>query len=278
MIDAVPIAAPESWEDAPRRPPANAAPVLTVAGFEGPLDWLLEMARARRTDLATLSIVELVDAFVAALDAALSEQAVRADLSRWGEWLVMAATLALLRSRLLLPPDAPEGRAAQDEAEAMRRQLLERAAIRAAAEWLDGRLQLGRDVFERGDVAGATARSGRTTDITDLFRACLVALRVPEQGEAYQLRFIKLWRVPDAIARITQMLETRPEGGRLDSFLPEVEGAGPEKALRCRAAVASTFLAGLELARAGALGLQQDEPWRGIRLKGSASPNYAMFG
>ena len=89
----------------------------------------------------------------------------------------MAATLALLRSRLLLPPDGPEARAAQDEAEAMRRLLLERAALRHAAEWLDRQPQLGRDVFARGGVADAAARSGRTTDITDLFRACLVALR-----------------------------------------------------------------------------------------------------
>ena len=166
MIDAVPIAAPASWEDAPRCPPANAAPVLTVAGFEGPLDWLLEMARA--ADRPGHAVHRRPGrAFVTTLDAALSAELVRADLLRWGEWLVMTATLALLRSRLLLPPDAPEANAAQDEAEAMRRQLLECAAIRAAAEWLDGRLQLGRDVFGRGEVADATARSGGTTDITE---------------------------------------------------------------------------------------------------------------
>lgn len=259
-VTAVP--APDSWEDTPRRLPASAAPVLTVAGFEGPLDWLLEMARAQRIDLAKLSIVELVDAFVAALDAALAGQAIRADLSRWGEWLVMAATLALLRSRLLLPPDAPEARTAQEQAEEMRRQLLERAAIRQAVEWLDYRPQLGRDVFARGGVAAGAASRGRTTDITDLFRACLVALRVPEQVDVYQLRFVKLWRVPDAMARITQLLEIRPEGGALASFLPQVDGVGPDKELRCRAAVASTFLGGLELARKGTLALNQEQPWR----------------
>ena len=266
MTDAVPIAAPEAWEDAPRRQPASGAPVLTVARFEGPLDWLLEMARAQRIDLATLSIVDLVDGFVAALDAALSAEPLRADLSRWGEWLVMAATLALLRSRLLLPPEAPEARAAQDEAEAIRRQLLERAAIHQAAEWLDQRLQLGRDVFAGGGVVARTSR-GRTGDITDLFRACLIALRVPEQVDAYQLRFIKVWRVRDAIARITRMLEARPEGGTLASFLPQVDGAGTEQELRCRAAVASTFLAGLELARDGTLTLQQDQLWLDIELR-----------
>ena len=267
MIDAVPIATSESWGDAPRRPPANATPVLTVAGFEGPLDWLLEMARARRIDLATLSIDELIDAFVAALDAALSEHTVRADLSRWGEWLVMAATLALLRSRLLLPPDAPEARAAQDEAEAMRRRMLERAAIRQAAEWLEQRPQLGRDVFARGAGAEPVARSGRTTDITDLFRACLVALRVPEQADRYELRFIKLWRMPDAMARIARMLAVRPQGGPLASFLPKVDGLGSDRELRCRAAVASTFLGGLELARDGTLALRQDRPWLDIELR-----------
>ncbi len=148
----------------------------------------------------------------------------------------------------------------------MRRQLLERAAICQAAEWLDQRAQLGRDVFPRGGVVARAARKGRMGDITDLFRACLVALRVPEQRDAYQLRFIKLWRVPDAIAWITRILAARPEGGTLASFLPKVDGVGSNKELRCRAAVASTFLAGLELARDGTLALQQDHAWRGVRI------------
>jgi len=266
-VATIPVTSRDMWEDAPHSPSASAAPVLAVAGFEGPLDWLLEMARAQRIDLAKLSIVNLVDAFIAALDAALSAPETSADLSRWGEWLVMAATLALLRSRLLLPPDVPEARAAQDEAEAMRRQLVERAVVRRAADWLDGRFQLGREVFGRGTLANAAARSGRSMDITDLFRACLVALRVPEQGDAYQLRFIKLWRVPDAMARITELLAGRPEGGTLSGFLPLVDREGPDRELRCRAALASTFLGGLELARAGELGLQQEQPWRNIEVR-----------
>ena len=259
-------AAPDPWEAPPRRAPGSAAPVLSVAGFAGPLDWLLEMARAQRIDLTKLSIVELVDAFTAALEAALAQQAVRADLSRWGEWLVMAATLALLRSRLLLPQDAPEARAAHDEAEAMRRQWLERTAIRQAAEWLDRRPQLGRDVFAHGGVAGGATRGGCTTDVTDLFRACLVALRVKEQVDVYQLRFRELWRVPDALARITRLLAVRPEGGTLASFLPRVNEDAEERELRCRAAVASTFLGGLELARAGTLTLQQTQPWHDVLI------------
>ena len=257
-----------SWEDTQRRPSASAAPVLAVAGFEGPLDWLLEMARAQRIDLAKLSIVELVAAFVAALEAALAEPEIRADLSHWGEWLVMAAMLALLRSRLLLPPNAPEARAAQDEAEGIRRRLLERAKVRQAAEWLEHRPQLERDVFARGGAAG-TARGGRTTDITDLFRACLVALRVPEQADVYQLRLVTLWRVPDAMARITRLLDTRPEGGTLASFLPVVKGAGVDHERRCRAAVASTFLGGLELARGGTVAIDQETAWQDVLMSRS---------
>ena len=260
------------WEDTPRRPPASEAPVLAVAGFEGPLDWLLEMARAQRVDLARLSIIDLVEAFIVALNAALDRQSVRADLSRWGEWLVMAATLALLRSRLMLPAEAPEARAAQDEAETLRRQLLERVAILRASEWLEHRIQLGREVFGRGGGADSVASSGRTADITDLLRACLVALAIPEQADAYQLQFRTLWRVPDAIARITRMLAIRPEGGPLGSFLPQLNGTGPEKELRCRAALASTFLAGLELAREGNLALQQEQPWRNVLLISSDRP------
>jgi chromatin segregation and condensation protein Rec8/ScpA/Scc1 (kleisin family) len=98
-------------------------------------------------------------------------------------------------------------------------------------------------------------------------RACLVALRVPEQVDAYQVRFLNLWRVPDAIARINRMLAAQPEGGPLARFLPEVDGESEERDLRCRAAVASTFLGGLELARSGTLALQQAAIWQEIDVQ-----------
>ena len=178
-------------------------------------------------------------------------------------------TLALLRSRLLLPPDAPAAQAAQDEAAALQRLLLDRSFMRDAAGWLDRRTQLGRDVFARGG-AEAAARAARSGDITELLRACLVALRVPELGETYQLHRPPFWRVSDAVARITQLLEARPGGGALGSFLPGVKAGAPERALRCRAAVASTFLAGLELARSGKLGLEQPVPWQDIYVQAPA--------
>jgi len=238
------------------------APVLAAAGFEGPLDWLLELARAGRIDLRQLSILQLVEAFAAALQAGLAARG-RADLSRWGEWLGMAAQLALLRSRLLLPPDAAAARSAHEEAEAMRRRMLERAAMRRGGEWLDGHVQLGRDVFARGvDQADRTAR---VADVTDLFRACLVVLRVPDLAEAYMPARPPLWRVADASKRITRLLS---EGvvGEIALFLPPVPADRAERELCCRAALASTLVAGLELVRNGAVQLSAGEEGHGVTL------------
>jgi segregation and condensation protein A len=178
----------------------------------------------------------------------------------------MAATLAFLRSRLLLTSDSPEAKAAEDEAEALRHRLVTRAQVRAAADWLERRPQLGRDVFGCG-TGGRRHDGGRIGDITELLRACLVALCVPEQADADRPRPPPLWQVSDAIARLRQLLGELPDGSPLVAFLPNVGNAEPGRVLRCRVAVSSTLVAGLELARAGALALDQDAPWTPIRVK-----------
>jgi len=254
------------WEEPPRSAATRAAPVLSVAGFEGPLDWLLEMARARKIDLARLPIAELIQGFVDAFEAALVRPGgIGADLGRWGDWLVMAATLTDLRSRLLLPVDAPEARVALSEADALRRQLLVRAEMRVAANWLDRREQLGRDVFVRGRPEMGMSR--RSTDITDLLRACLTLLRVPaEIATTYQPRPPAFWLMSNAIARIQAMIAELPDGGTLRTFLPKIDATAPDRERRCRAAVAGTLLAGLELARQGDIVLNQPEPWQDIAV------------
>jgi len=167
-----------AWEDKPRAARSDAAPVLSVEGFAGPLDWLLELARAKKLDLAKLSIAALIEAFVTAMQAALAGRDT-ARIGHWAVWTVMAATLTELWSRLLLPANSPEAKAAQAEAEALRQQLLNRARMRSAADWLERRPQLGRDVFARGRPELHLGRGG-AGDLTELLRACLVALRVPE--------------------------------------------------------------------------------------------------
>ena len=260
-----------SWEDPPRTPALspNTAPVLAVDDFAGPLDWWLEMARAQKIDLAQLSILALVEAFAAALEAALvrSEDAPQdrpsvnpsaaVALGRWGDWLVMAATLTLLRSRLLLPPDAPEAQAAATDAVALQQTLLRRVELGAAADWLEQRGQLGRDVFRRGNAPAPT--SGRVGDLTELLRACLLCLRLPPDIEVYQPRPFFLWRPGDAHALIAERLPTLPPGSPLAAFLPVIAADAPSRARRCRSAVASTLLASLELSRGGILRVEQDE-------------------
>ena len=259
--------------------------MLAVTGFEGPLDWLVEMARMRRIDLARLSILALMDAFGAAMDAALARHGTDGaafDLPRWCDWTVMAAQLAELRSRLLLPADAPKHWSAQADAEALRRRLLSRAETGAVADWLEHRPQLGRHVFARGrtdsgmeilsaEEAGRPMRvQGGRSDITELLRACLMALRVPEGAESDRPRRPAVWTVAQAMARMQQQIGSMPDGGVLDVFLPVIGADAPDRELRCKAALASTLLAGLELARNGTVTLEQDQPWQPIRVSPAA--------
>jgi segregation and condensation protein A len=266
------VPVPETGSDWDRaagpQPVTGTAPRLSVEGFEGPLDWLLDMVRAQKIDLGRLSILALVDAFVVALEAGLagaSEQS--APLGRWGDWLVMAATLTLLRSRLLLPADAAEAKEAEAEAETLRRRLISRAEIGAVVDWLEARPQLGREVFPRGSEDAAPTR--RIGDLTELLRGCLVVLQLPEDLEPYLPRPPPFWRVTDAIARFEALLGDLPEAGRpIEAFLPRVGPGRADRDLRCRAAVASTLLGGLELARTGSLTLSQAAPWGGIQVSG----------
>ena len=256
-----------AWEDPPRAARSAAAPVLAVEGFAGPLDWLLELARAKKLDLAKLSIAALIEAFATAMQAGLAGRDTD-RIGHWAVWTVMAATLTELWSRLLLPANSPEAKAAQAEAEALRQQLLNRARMRSAADWLERRPQLGRDVFARGRPEISLGGGGGAGDLTELLRACLVALRVPEAlAETYRPRPPPLWRVTDALVRLDQLLGELPDGSPLPAFLPAIGGEDPGRTLRCRAAVSSTLIAGLERARDGALTLDQAAAWTPILVR-----------
>lgn len=245
-----------------------AAPILSTREFEGPLDWLVEQARARRIDLKRLSVSALIDAFESALLEALDGQASAATLARWGDWLVLAAELTLLRSRLMLPASADTA-AARDEAEALRRQLIDRAEMTAAAAWLGSRRQLGIDAFERGAPENPrSAGRGRTGDITALLRACLVALALSEDSvAAFKVR-VAFWSVSEALERIRALLtEMGSAEVGFEAFLPSIPLGSSERERRCRAAVASTFVGGLELARENVVTLTQATGMGPIRLR-----------
>ena len=121
--------------------------------------------------------------------------------------------------------------------------------------------------FPRG-LPAAAAAGPRAGDLTDLLRACLAALRLPDEADRlYRPRPPPLWQVPDAMARIRSLLVTLPDGAALLACLPAIAPDAAERDLRCRAAVASTLVAGLEMARGEALVLEQEGAFTVIRCR-----------
>src|SRR5580698_4556561 len=142
--------------------------LLSLDGFDGPLDLLLDLARAQKVDLARISILSLVDQYLAIIESA---RKIRLELA--ADWLVMAAWLAWLESRLLLPAGAEEAEEAGTAAEVLAARLRDLQAMRAAALWLAARPRLGVDTFARGAPEDHTAidRTRLLLDLTSLVRA-----------------------------------------------------------------------------------------------------------
>jgi len=243
---------------------AAAPPVLHLRldGFEGPLDLLLELARAQKVDIAKISIVALVDQYLAVLEAA---RGLRLEIA--ADWLVMAAWLAWLKSRLLLPPEeAAEGEEDPEAlAGALADRLAELEAIRAAARWLNARPILGLDVFARGSPESLTVedRSGLAADLPALLQAYVAARRRAAAKRPYRPKPRRLWTVQDALARLSSLLGTMPSWAVLQRFLPE----GLMDPVERRAALASTLIAGLEMARGGGVELRQERAFGPILLR-----------
>lgn len=262
----MPVApAPES-EDALR------VPLLCLDGFEGPLDLLLDLARAQKVDLSRISILQLVEQYLAVVESA---QRVRLELA--ADWLVMAAWLAWLKSRLLLPAEDDLAAEGEDAAELLQERLIELACMGELARWLEARPRLGRDVWARGEAETLIEidRSGLLLDMPQLMRAYMAAMRRTARKRIYAPRTIRFWTVQDALSRLTRLLgETPPGWNSLDAFLPETlpDMAVGEDALRQRrAAMAGTLIAGLELAKSGRLELRQDEIFGQILLRPHAA-------
>ena len=154
--------------------------VLRLDGFEGPLDLLLDLARAQKVDLAKISILALVEQYLAVIEGA---RRVRLELA--ADWLVMAAWLTWLKSRLLLP-DGAEAEEGEQAADVLAARLRDLSAIRAAAVWLAARPQLGHDVFARGAPEDHTEidRSRLALDLASLVRAYLAADAPPRRHAA----------------------------------------------------------------------------------------------
>ena len=233
--------------------------VLKLDGFEGPLDLLLELARGQKVDLAKISILGLVEQFLAVIEGA---RRVRLELA--ADWLVMAAWLTWLKSRLLVP-QLGEAEDAEEAAEILQARLRDLEAMRQASAWLAQRPQLNWDVFERGSPEELTEidRSRLRLDMSGLLSAYLAARRRSGSKQRYRPRPMVYFSVQDALQRVGRLLGSLPDWASLEKFLP----GGLEDGVPRRAAISATLIAGLEMARHGQLDLRQDKTFGPIMMR-----------
>jgi segregation and condensation protein A len=257
-------------EDPPRLPHEDAhdvdALLLNIDGFEGPIDVLLVMARDQKVDLTHISILQLARQYLAFIDRAKDLQ-----LELAAEYLVMAAWLAYLKSRLLLPKQpGDEEPDAETIAEALQFQLRRLEAMQKGAEDLFSLPQLGQGIFPRGMPEGLSVRTHTIfeTSLIDLLRA-YGDIERRKTDSHYELPHFHLMSLDVAMERLTKMLGSLPRKGpfsvwtTLHSFLPE----GLKDRLYTRSALASTFTAGLELAKQGKIEIKQDGLFRPIYVR-----------
>ncbi len=241
--------------------------MLDLDVWEGPLDVLLQLARDQKVDLARISILKLAEQYLEFVNKVRQTQL---DLA--AEYLVMAAWLAYLKSRLLLPEPEP---VAEDElspaemAAALAFRLRRLQAMKDAGTALFGRKLLGRDVFGHGQPDGieVISHSVFDLDLYDLLKAYADHV-VRHSVRTLTVEAPDLWSVEDALQRLESMLGLGrlPDWSVLMAYLPALEGDD----LKMKSAMASTFVAALELAKQGRLVLRQDG--------GAYSPIYVKAG
>ena len=232
---------------------------VDLDGFEGPLDLLLELARRQRVDLARISILALAEQYLLFIEAA---RKLRLELA--ADYLVMAAWLAFLKSRLLLPAPAEPELDAPALAEGLAQRLRALAAIRKAGEHLMGRPRLGRDFFTRGKPE-AVETSGRITHQGNLYDLLAAYARQSQRHALARVRFKtrEVWSLAEARQALTRLIGAQADWTAFDNFLLE---AGVASDLR-RSARASAFAASLELAREGKIEMRQERAFAPIWLR-----------
>ncbi|WP_232493506.1 segregation and condensation protein A [Novosphingobium kaempferiae] len=235
---------------------------LEIEGWEGPLDLLLDLARRQKVDLLRISILELVDAYLTYIEEA---EALRLELA--ADYLVMAAWLAYLKSALLLPRDEQEEPGPEEMALRLQFRLQRLGAMREAAARLMGRDRLGRDVFVRGAPEGLRVdrKSLWQCEWFDLVRA-YGDVKIRSQPVVHMVRERMVMTLDTAIQRVASMLGVAIDWVDLKDFLPPAHDSWANPQLR-RSALASSFVAALELARTGKAELAQEETYGPLRIR-----------
>jgi segregation and condensation protein A len=231
---------------------------LSLDGWEGPLDLLLTLARGQKVDLAQISILQLVEQYLAYLAEA---RALKLEIA--ADYLVMAAWLAYLKSCLLLPKDPTQDPSPEEIALRLQMRLQRLDAMREAGARLLGRDRVGRDVFLRGAPEGLrlVRKSMWQVRDFDLFAAYGV-VRARTQPAMHVVHARSVMTLEEALERVGRMIGSALDWTFLESFLPSTQ----DPQFR-RSSLASSFLAMLELARRGRLEFTQDEAFAPIKLK-----------
>jgi len=238
----------------------NALFVVDVDGFEGPIDVLLTLAREQKVDITQISIVQLADQYLAFV-----AEARKTNLELAADYLVMAAWLAYLKSRLLLPDlgeeDEPSG---EEMAAALAFQLRRLQGMQDAGARLMARNCLGQDFFGRGqpEKFTITATSVFEVSLFDLLKSYGDQKR-RKSGGTLHIEPWELYSVDDALERLHKLIGNTPNWETLASFLP----SGIKEKLTYRSAVATTFTAALEMAREGKLRVRQNGAFQPIFIR-----------
>ena len=234
--------------------------VVDVEGFEGPLDLLLTLARQQKVDLSRISILALANQYLSFI-----EEARRLRLELAADYLVMAAWLAYLKSRMLLPDaHAPEGGSAEDMATALAYRLKRLEAFRDVATRLFGRPQLQRDVFQRGDPEpiAEIKRPQYSATLYDLLSAYAVQRQKKVLGTV-RLPQRAVWTLAEARVALQRLVGVSEDWSRLDEFLLDYV---VEPAMR-PTAMASSLAATLEMVKEGSIEVHQHAAFAPIYLR-----------
>jgi segregation and condensation protein A len=262
-----PNAPDENWPDGAgplRRDPAGEADEafrVDLDAFEGPLDLLLELARHHKIDLARISILALAEQYLSFIG---DMRQLRLEVA--ADYLVMAAWLAYLKSRLLLPVAADgEEPVAADLAARLAFRLQRLQAMRQAAAQLMARDRLGRDVFERGAPEPLLFETRRqyADNLFDLLKAYAERRQRQVSQRTYQVKKLPVWSINEAREVLTRLVGLMDDWGRFDLYLREYL---LDPGIR-RSVTASSFSASLELAREGTLEIRQEEAFKPIYLR-----------
>lgn len=240
---------------------AGEALIVDVDGYEGPLDLLLTMSRTQKVDLRQISILDLAEQYLAFVERA---KALRLELA--ADYLVMAAWLAFLKSRLLLPPDpADEGPSGEELAAHLAFQLERLAAMRDAAAKLMARDQLGRDFFARGlpENVARVKQVTYTATLLDLMQA-YARIRTRDEFRPFIMDRVSIFTMEEALEKMRGMIGFAGDWTDLASYLPPGWESDPAKR---RSATAATFAASLELVKLGQAEIKQSESFAPIHIR-----------